>query len=101
MTTDWNPPPYRAGEMLARLYESLAVLPDILLRREAWDSLIVNRRKPFTYRVFTTLPGGLRLCQEMWLYSNNLSRQTKQNLHLRQNGLGSRKRVYSSGWRPG
>jgi hypothetical protein len=62
MNADRNPQQYRAGEMLAKLSESLAVLPDILLRREAWDSLIVNRRKPFTYRVFTTLPSGLRLC---------------------------------------
>ncbi len=48
--------------MLDQLHESLKILPDILKRREAWDSLIVNRRKPYTYRVFTTLPNGLRLC---------------------------------------
>ena len=55
-------PQYQSGEMLAKLEESLNMLPDILHDRAAWDSLIVNRRKPYTYRVFTTLPSGLRLC---------------------------------------
>lgn len=57
-----NPKQYKAGEMLAALEESLNLLPDILKDRTAWDSLIVNRRKPYTYRVFTTLPSGLRCC---------------------------------------
>jgi len=48
--------------MLAKLEESLNILPDILTNRAAWDSLIVNRRKPYTYRVFTTMPSGLRCC---------------------------------------
>ena len=48
--------------MLDKLFESLIMLPDLLENRDAWDSLIVNRRKPYTYRVFTTLPNGLRLC---------------------------------------
>jgi hypothetical protein len=48
--------------MLAKLFESLKLLPPILNNRAAWDSLIVNRRKPYTYRVFTGLPNGLRLC---------------------------------------
>ena len=55
-------PQYKSGEMLTILEESLNMLPDILRDRAAWDSLIVNRRKPYTYRVFTTLPTGLRLC---------------------------------------
>lgn len=37
-------------------------LSALLLKPEAWDSLVINRRKPYTYRVFTTLPNGLRLC---------------------------------------
>jgi hypothetical protein len=48
--------------MLDKLNEAMAVLPELLKKRELWDSLIVNRRKPFTYRVFTTLPNGLRCC---------------------------------------
>lgn len=52
----------KSGQMLDRLNEALVLLPSILDNREAWDSLIVNRRKPFTYRVFTTLPNELRLC---------------------------------------
>lgn len=52
----------KSEDMLNKLYEALALLPSILTNREAWDSLIVNRRKPYTYRVFTTLPNGLRLC---------------------------------------
>lgn len=53
---------YDSGEMLDKLNESLAILPEILSNRSAWSSLIINRRKPATYRVFTTLPSGLRLC---------------------------------------
>lgn len=34
---------------------------DLLDRRDNWDSLIVNRRKPFTYRVHTKI-GGARIC---------------------------------------
>ena len=56
------PPQYKSGEMLAKLFESLNLLPPILDDRAAWDSLIVNRRKPYTYRVFTRLPNGLRMC---------------------------------------
>lgn len=37
-------------------------LPAMLNTPERWDSLIVNRRKPHTYRVFTILEGGERLC---------------------------------------
>lgn len=53
---------YKAGEMLANLEAAIKILPGILDKRESWDSLIVNRRKPYTYRVFTKLPNGLRLC---------------------------------------
>jgi hypothetical protein len=49
------------GDMLNKLQESLEILPSILKDKNAWDSLLINRRKPFTYRVFTTLPNGLRL----------------------------------------
>ena len=48
--------------MLCKLYEAMDLLPQLISKREVWDSLIVNRRKPYTYRVFTTLPNGLRLC---------------------------------------
>lgn len=48
--------------MLSNLFDALTILPKLLDDRSAWDSLIVNRRKPYTYRVFTTLPNGLRLC---------------------------------------
>lgn len=49
-------------EMITELFDALANLPELLDDRSAWDSLLVNRRKPYTYRVFTTLPNGLRLC---------------------------------------
>lgn len=42
--------------------EAMQVLPELLEKREVWDSLIVNRRKPYTYRVFTKLPSGHRVC---------------------------------------
>lgn len=49
--------------MLDVLDQSLrSTLPPILKDRSKWDSLIVNRRKPHTYRVFTTLPDGNRIC---------------------------------------
>jgi hypothetical protein len=48
--------------MLDELLKALPGLPAIIDDRNAWDSLIVNRRKPYTYRVFTTLPNGLRVC---------------------------------------
>lgn len=53
---------YKPGELLAKLYDAMELVPQLATKREVWDSLIVNRRKPFTYRVFTTLPNGLRLC---------------------------------------
>lgn len=52
----------KSSDFLAKLQESILILPGILSNRDAWDSLIVNKRKPYTYRVFTTLPSGLRLC---------------------------------------
>lgn len=39
-----------------------STLPGLLKDRSKWDSLIVNRRKPHTYRVFTTLENGNRIC---------------------------------------
>lgn len=48
--------------MLDELKQALKDLPSLLSKLENWDSLIVNRRKPYTYRVFTQLPNGLRLC---------------------------------------
>jgi len=50
---------HKSGEMLNHLSETLAILPDII-DSLSWNSLIINRRKPATYRVFTTLPSGLR-----------------------------------------
>lgn len=49
--------------MLAELDQLLrSSLPTLLKDRSKWDSLIVNRRKPHTYRVFTTLDNGNRVC---------------------------------------
>lgn len=48
--------------MLDKLNEALKTLPELLENIENWDSLIINRRKPHTYRVFTQLPNNLRLC---------------------------------------
>ena len=48
--------------MLNKLDEALLILPELLNKPEVWSSLIINRRKPYTYRVFTYLPNGLRLC---------------------------------------
>lgn len=49
--------------MLEQLLSALKNdLPALLADPSAWSSLIINRRKPYTYRVFTTLPSGLRVC---------------------------------------
>lgn len=47
--------------MRHKLIEAMKNLPDLLDKPEIWDSLIVNRRKPVTYRVFTNLP-EYRIC---------------------------------------
>ena len=41
--------------MLSALADVLESLPALLDDPGAWDSLIVNRRKPTTYRVFRYL----------------------------------------------
>jgi hypothetical protein len=49
--------------MLKELDQLLrSTFPQMLTDPTKWDSLIVNRRKPHTYRVFTTLPTGNRVC---------------------------------------
>lgn len=47
--------------MLEKLFEVVHVLPSLIVKPEVWDSLIVNRRKPNTYRVFTKI-GDYRVC---------------------------------------
>ncbi len=48
--------------MLDKLYEGLNELPVLLNDRSNWDSLIVNPRQPWTYRVYSKLSNGLRVC---------------------------------------
>jgi len=48
--------------MLDKLHEILQNLPNLLSKTEKWESLVINRRKPYTYRVFTQLENGLRIC---------------------------------------
>lgn len=50
------------NSMLDKLELVLAALPGMLDNRERWDSLIVNRRKPHTYRIFTQWLNGSRIC---------------------------------------
>jgi hypothetical protein len=47
--------------MLDQLLAVLPSIPTLLDTPLIWDSLIVNRRKPFTYRVFTKI-GDTRVC---------------------------------------
>jgi hypothetical protein len=47
--------------MIDRLEQALITLPSLLNMPSRWDSLIVNRRKPHTYRVFTQVD-DLRIC---------------------------------------
>lgn len=48
--------------MLNVLDLAIQELPDLLVDRSKWDSLIVNRRKPWTYRVYSQLSNGMRVC---------------------------------------
>ena len=48
--------------MLDKLQTVLSELPPLLKDPSIWQSLLINRRKPFTYRVWTMLPNGLRVC---------------------------------------
>jgi len=47
--------------MLDKLKEAIQKLPELLQDPNNFDSLIVNRRKPHTYRVFTHF-NGYRIC---------------------------------------
>lgn len=47
--------------MLNKLEEALKAVPSLLNDKNRWDSLVINRRKPFTYRVFTQWD-DLRIC---------------------------------------
>ena len=47
--------------MLEKLNEILAILPGLMEDRTNWKSLVINRRKPFTYRAFYQL-GDIRIC---------------------------------------
>ena len=47
--------------MLSVLDDVLKSLPAMLDDPDAWDSLIVNRRKPITYRVFRYLADDTRV----------------------------------------
>lgn len=47
--------------MLDKLADTLKILPPLLDDKSKWDSLIVNLRKPYTYRVHTQL-NSLRVC---------------------------------------
>ena len=49
--------------MLKKLSDVLTgELEGLLQMPERWDSLLINRRKPHTYRVFTELENGSRIC---------------------------------------
>lgn len=52
--------------MIKQLNNIIKILPDLIKHPEKWDSLIINRRKPFTYRAFHIFKGGefdgIRVC---------------------------------------
>lgn len=53
--------------MLKKLEEVLHRLPSMFSKTEIWQSLVINKRKPTTYRVFTTLDCGSRVCLHRFL----------------------------------
>jgi len=48
--------------MLEQLKGLLPVVPGLIDEYMKWDSLIINRRRPVTYRIFRQLADGKRLC---------------------------------------
>lgn len=48
--------------MLDTLEDVMQKLPEMVKDITLWDSLIINRRKPFTYRAFHILNNGVRIC---------------------------------------
>lgn len=48
--------------MLDTLMSSLETVHDLLADTGRWQSLIINRRKPHTFRASTILDNGLRVC---------------------------------------
>lgn len=51
----------REIKMIEKLKETLEILPKLLSQPKIWDSLLINLRKPHTYRVFTKY-NDLRIC---------------------------------------
>lgn len=52
-------------EILKVLSEAVGTLPVLMERRDLWSSLIVNRRKPWTFRAFANLQSkdqNFRIC---------------------------------------
>lgn len=47
--------------MLARLEKAIHLLPNLLFDSNDWESLVINRRQPHTYRAFTFFK-GMRIC---------------------------------------
>jgi hypothetical protein len=56
--------------MIDTLYEVCEQLPDLLQDRGRWDSLIIDKRRPITRRVFTMM-GQLRVCLHEFEYIGN------------------------------
>lgn len=48
--------------MIQALKELIPKLEPMMYKTDGWDSLIINRRKPHTYRAFRQLDNGMRLC---------------------------------------
>lgn len=53
--------------MLEKLEKAIHLLPSMLSKTEIWKSLVINRRKPTTYRVFTQLEDSTRVCLHRFL----------------------------------
>ncbi len=47
--------------LLDKLSDVICDLPSLLYDNSIWDSIVVNLRKPHTFRVFTFLPDGTRV----------------------------------------
>lgn len=48
--------------MFHKLKEAIEALPDLIQDREGWGTLVINRRKPHTYRAFRMLDDTHRIC---------------------------------------
>lgn len=62
-------------------YSELSMVKD-LLESEPWDSLLINRKHPFTYRLFFKFPIAGRVCLHKMLPGDTIPHPHKYNVRV-------------------